>query len=310
MARRHTLLVQLPALLALLMACQAARPPPAVQEQLNERPIIGILSQPGPPAPEGGSYIAGSYVKWAEAAGARVVPIFYDESREQMLYKFNIINGLLLPGGGAKLQKGHPFFDAADYLVKLAIKANDQGDYFPVHGTCLGMETLAIVVSRNVSILSDMDAEDAPAPLLYNEEAEDSHFFSSLPPSVVRNLQNTPIAMENHAHEWPTFLHIPHSPEAVVMGQEVANFFVREARRNKHKPHNEAEEDDLLIYRYAPAFTGRHMEGREEEADFEQTYLFTGPHARAPRAGAGAGAGAAAAAAGAAAAAVAAAAVV
>jgi hypothetical protein len=34
--------------------------------------------------------------------------------------------------------------------------------------------------------------------------------------------------------EWPTFLHIPHSPEAVVMGQEVANFFVREARRNQH----------------------------------------------------------------------------
>ena len=29
-------------------------------------------------------------------------------------------------------------------------------------------------------------------------------------------------------------LHIPHSPEAVVMGQEVANFFVREARKNTH----------------------------------------------------------------------------
>jgi hypothetical protein len=37
-----------------------------------------------------------------------------------------------------------------------------------------------------------------------------------------------------HPPEWPSFLHIPHSPEAVVMGQEVANFFVREARRNKH----------------------------------------------------------------------------
>ena len=27
-------------------------------------------------------------------------------------------------------------------------QANDAGDYFPVHGTCLGMETLAILVRR------------------------------------------------------------------------------------------------------------------------------------------------------------------
>lgn len=325
----------LPGLTLLIAACETLRPHPVGQEQLNDRTIIGILSQPGPPADEGGSYIAASYSKWLEAAGARVVPIFYDETREQMLHKFSVINGLLLPGGGARLKKGHPFFDAADFLVKLAIKANDQGDYFPVHGTCLGMETLAIVVSRNASILSDMDAEDAAAPLLYTQEAEDSHFFSSLPPSVVRDLQNSPIAMENHMHgvlpqayeenprlkaffkvlslsldknglpyistlearnypitatqwhpeksqfEWPTFLRIPHSPEAVHAGGEVAAFFVREARRSKHKPRDEAEEDDLLIYRYAPTFTGRHMDGRREEADFEQTYIFPGPQGRA-----------------------------
>jgi gamma-glutamyl hydrolase len=44
----------------------------------NDRPIIGILSQPGDPAPDGASYIAASYVKWVESAGARVVPIEYD----------------------------------------------------------------------------------------------------------------------------------------------------------------------------------------------------------------------------------------
>jgi hypothetical protein len=37
----------------------------------------------------------------------------------------------------------------------------------------------------------------------------------------------------------------------------------------------------LLIYRYAPTFTGRHMDGRREEADFEQTYIFPGPQGRA-----------------------------
>jgi hypothetical protein len=46
--------------------------------------------------------------------------------------RFNAINGLLLPGGGANLSPGHPFFDAAHYLVELALDANDKGDYFPV----------------------------------------------------------------------------------------------------------------------------------------------------------------------------------
>lgn len=29
-----------------------------------------------------------------------------------------------------------------------AIEANDKGDYFPVHGTCLGMEVLANVIAQ------------------------------------------------------------------------------------------------------------------------------------------------------------------
>jgi gamma-glutamyl hydrolase len=83
------------------------------------------------------------------------------------------------------------------------LQANDRGDYTPMHGTCLGMETLAVVVSSNYTLLSDMDAEDAAATLLYTDVAQDSHFFSSLPPSVVRNLQNSAIAMENHMHGAP-----------------------------------------------------------------------------------------------------------
>jgi hypothetical protein len=48
------------------------------------------------------------------------------------LRRFSMINGLLLPGGGADLEPGHPFFDTARRLVDLAVKANDNGDYFPV----------------------------------------------------------------------------------------------------------------------------------------------------------------------------------
>lgn len=46
--------------------------------------------------------------------------------------RFAAINGLLLPGGGAKLEPGHQFYDTAEYLTKLSLEANDKGDYFPV----------------------------------------------------------------------------------------------------------------------------------------------------------------------------------
>lgn len=123
----------------------------------------------------------------------------------------------------------------------------------PTHTHTSNTHTLQ--VSGDYSLLSDMDAEDAPAPLMYTELAEDSHLFRcvavctvwlcacvcvcvavcgcawlcahvcaqtkpakhgppdapplpphcapaarSLPPSVVRDLQELPIAMENHMH--------------------------------------------------------------------------------------------------------------
>lgn len=44
----------------------------------TNRPLVGVLSQTGDPAPKGHSYIAASYVKLIEAAGARAVPFFHD----------------------------------------------------------------------------------------------------------------------------------------------------------------------------------------------------------------------------------------
>lgn len=57
---------------------------------LNNRPLVGILSQPGAGynhetnlSSDGGddatSYIAASYVKFVESGGARAVPLLYDE---------------------------------------------------------------------------------------------------------------------------------------------------------------------------------------------------------------------------------------
>ena len=68
-------------------AVACAAPDPAVYD----RPVIGIVSHPGDGA--GGrisnttatSYISASYVKFVEAAGARVIPLVYNEPEERLL---------------------------------------------------------------------------------------------------------------------------------------------------------------------------------------------------------------------------------
>ncbi|KAL4856809.1 Gamma-glutamyl hydrolase A [Chlorella vulgaris] len=299
------------------------------EEKLNLRPIIGIISQLGDPAPKHHSYIASSYVKMVESAGARAVPILCDMSPKEVERRFKAVNGILIPGGAQDLRPGQPFFDTVSQLVDLAIAANDKGNYFPVHGTCLGFEALAIVASANHSILSEFDAENLPSSLFLTDAAADgkSRFFNSLPPQVVQHLQTRPYAMENHSHglawtavkenpklhdfydvlslsvdrvgqvyvstmeahsypitgtqwhpeknafEWTPDKDIPHHPDAIEVTQEVANFFVSEARRNFHKPASQAEEEDLLIYNWAPEYTGKHRY-KGQEVDFVESYFF------------------------------------
>ncbi len=149
----------------------------------NNRVLIGLLTQNSDPSPRGQSYIAASYVKFLEAAGARVVPFLHDLPKHEIKrrccaallflainsglvphcniitrsdsdwHRFNIVNGFLIPGGAAPLRPGHTFFDTAAEVVRLADEANGRGDSFPILGICLGFETLAIVTSGNTSIM-------------------------------------------------------------------------------------------------------------------------------------------------------------
>lgn len=45
------------------------------------------------------SYIMASYVEFMTSAGARVVPLIFEEPQETTLAKLDKINGVLFPGG-------------------------------------------------------------------------------------------------------------------------------------------------------------------------------------------------------------------
>ena len=125
-------------------------------------PVVGVLTQPRiRENNETEYYVAASYLKWLELAGARAIPVPYDSSNNTVDDIFSQVNGLLFPGGGSAL----PI--AAKRLWQLALNANANGDYFPIWATCLGFEYVVMMAStQGESILqSDFDAENISLPL-------------------------------------------------------------------------------------------------------------------------------------------------
>lgn len=209
-------LLQLPGLLFLLLICGGVAesvedeglPPQPQAPILTNRPIIAIFAHPFPnftQAPlslectgeeqkaQSCEYIAASYPKWIEAAGGRAIPVPYNASKAVIDEVFNSVNGLLLPGGGAKLSP------AVTYFLEKAVAANKAKDYFPVWGTCLGFEWLIQAFAQDENALQNgFDSENISLALNLTAAGEESHLFSGLPGPVREALQTEPITMNNH----------------------------------------------------------------------------------------------------------------
>ncbi|XP_018602435.1 gamma-glutamyl hydrolase [Scleropages formosus] len=173
----------------------------AFASQLNYRPVIGVPAQeniPGDSHAQGFSYIAASYVKYLEAAGARVVPIRINRTYEEYVKIFNSINGLLLPGGDVDLQKSE-FSRVSKIFYDLAIKANDALDYFPIWGTCQGFQQLTVLTSgKNLLTLTDTKA--VALPLAFVPAAQNSRLFKNFPKDLLQSLSEENIT--SNFHSW------------------------------------------------------------------------------------------------------------
>lgn len=178
-------------------------------DDLNDRPIIGILTQELDPElrsklPDGGrgysAYLAASYVQWVMAGGARAVPVITGRDEQYYRQIFDGINGLLLPGGNAPLTGDGGYATVGGMFFDWAKEANDQGDFFPVWGTCNGFELLTVLSSRDKSRLTDCDSQDQAVPLNFIRGAEQSNLFGSAPPDVMREIKQERITINFHNH--------------------------------------------------------------------------------------------------------------
>lgn len=87
-----------------------------------QNPVIGIFTQDvGGSTSNNNTYIASSYVKYIEMAGAQVVPIFYKSTQADLKLLLSQINGVIFPGGGMELNIRNEFTKNADYILKYSM---------------------------------------------------------------------------------------------------------------------------------------------------------------------------------------------
>lgn len=194
---------------------------PVPDTKLNYRPVIGIISHPGDGASgrlsnaSSASYIAASYVKFVESAGARVIPIIYNEPPEIIFQKLNLVNGILFTGGWAKTGA---YYEIVERIFKKVLEKNDAGEYFPLYAICLGFELLTMIISKDKKILESFSASDMASTLQFTANVNiEGTVFQRFPPDLLRKLSTDCLVMQNHKYGI--------SPERFQENRDLSKFF-------------------------------------------------------------------------------------
>lgn len=131
-------------------------------------PILGLvlLHARSDKFPPNTNFVLKAYSKWLEQVNIRWIPMFLDEPESETQRKLALIDGLFLTGGSeplwnnlagstlesellsfSKTQEPSAYMRYISRLVKAAVAFNDSGRFFPIWGTCLGFESLLLVLS-------------------------------------------------------------------------------------------------------------------------------------------------------------------
>ncbi|XP_004463965.1 gamma-glutamyl hydrolase [Dasypus novemcinctus] len=165
----------------------------------TKKPIIGVLMQECLSKNMrnlGKYYIAASYVKYLESAGARVVPVRLDLPNADYEKLFKSINGILFPGGGVSI-KNSGYARVAKLFYNFAIQSFNDGSYFPVWGTCLGFEELSFLVSGEI-LLTHTDTVGTTLALNFTSAIMHSRMFRNFPGDLLLALAVEPLTANFH----------------------------------------------------------------------------------------------------------------
>lgn len=155
--------------------------------------VVGILITPHQvKAKHGTSHIMKAYVDWFEDRGVHVIPIPYDTKDVDAI--FSMIHGLLIPGGETTyLLRHRTYMRTVRKFVEMALHSPT---YFPIWGTCFGMEALISVIGGLGSFSTSIS--HGLKPLHLTSHASASRMFRGCSKKFLHRLESTPSTQQNH----------------------------------------------------------------------------------------------------------------
>lgn len=175
-------------------------------ENSYSSPIIGILTQPYEDSsgryPQNVTSLTSNYVKFIESVGGRAIPIHYTHSFEHVEELMNKVNGILFTGGDLNLTdpdtgEMHPYTKLAQFIYNKAIEMNENGDNFPIWGTCQGHQLLMLLASEDIHIIKPTLRMYLPDNLNL-VEAKNSKLFSNFAPELLDRLDKEQLTYNIH----------------------------------------------------------------------------------------------------------------
>lgn len=155
------------------------------------------------------SEVVGSYVDWVQQTGAEAALLPFDMPWEVLTQALSLTNGMVLPGGAAELVDFKNASATTDYqnrihaILTWVKKQNDSGKYYPVWGTCLGFEEMAISFGGNTGkVLQDgFDDKARYHEVTLKPAFWASDFFGKLSVSkqMIKEVFDRPIAYYYHS---------------------------------------------------------------------------------------------------------------
>jgi gamma-glutamyl hydrolase len=171
----------------------------------SNKKIVGIITVPLSPGRRyykvcGDSYISTAHINWLKRAGLGILAIPYDTKKHEDYFK--LINGLYLPSGGVFASNSQDYYDCCKKFIQLSIKANDDGDHFPVWGGCMGMQQMMIMSDGNDDLdnfLQKFDSfKDYNIPLIITNKGYKSTLLKNAPPKFINKLLLNDSTLNNH----------------------------------------------------------------------------------------------------------------
>jgi gamma-glutamyl hydrolase len=92
------------------------------------------------------------------------------------------------------------YSEAGRHIYDIAAKLNDNGDFFPLWGTCLGFELLTYLSANGVEHRADCSSNRQALPLVFKEGFRESRMFKNAPEHIVDVLQKEPVTSNFHSY--------------------------------------------------------------------------------------------------------------